>query len=188
MSNGFEQISTYIERLGVETALRLVAGWGGKSLYVPGRQEGVCDHLISFVLGQDGAEILQKWYGHQTIQVPELNLRPYAVRANVIRMIRLGISNRETASMLSISTERVKQIVRSYPIAGSQDPREKSRQIADHSRHNLQQKAFPLFDPQAHQETTSLNDGAPGPKPTHGTADPRNLGSAREGRASYRKK
>jgi hypothetical protein len=188
MSRGFEQISIYVERLGLETALRLVAGWGGKTLYVPGRRENVCDHLISFVLGADGAESLQKWYGCQTIEVPELHLRPYSVRANVIRMVRLGISIRDVASLLSISRERVKQIVREFPMLGSDDPRAKARQIADHSR-TQSPAGCPLFES---QNETVLGVGQSSGDPVFnspcGAADPRNLSSAESSRASFRGK
>lgn len=115
MSRGFEQISTYVDQLGVETAFRLIAGWGGKTLYVPGKGAIGRDHLINFVLGDDGADALQKLYGHQTIDVPVIDTKPYALKADVVRMIAFGVPVGYTARYLGITSERVKQILKEYP-------------------------------------------------------------------------
>jgi hypothetical protein len=98
----FAQIAVYVESLGIETALKLVGGWGGLTLYVPGCLE-TPDPLIPAVLGADGADTLIQRYGGQTIRIPELDLSWYANLVRVATFKRHGFSDHRTRCANSVS-------------------------------------------------------------------------------------
>jgi len=114
MDKGFEQIGALVEKVGLDTALRLVAGWGGRTLYVPGSHDKQLV-LISFFIGETGARKLYESCGGQTITIPSLDLKHYSVRADVIRLTQYAVPIGLTASLTGVTRERVKQILREYP-------------------------------------------------------------------------
>jgi hypothetical protein len=105
----FAQIAVYVESLGIETALKLVGGWGGLTLYVPGFSEPK-DPLILAALGFDGAEALAHCYGCQTLRIPELDLSWYANLVRVATFKRHGFSDQETMREVGLSRDRVKEL------------------------------------------------------------------------------
>lgn len=105
----FAQIAVYVESLGIETALKLVGGWGGLTLYVPGCLE-TPDPLIPAVLGADGADTLIQRYGGQTIRIPELDLSWYANLVRVATFKRHGFSDQDTMRELGLARKHIKKL------------------------------------------------------------------------------
>lgn len=62
-----------VKDIGFDAALRIIAGWGGRTLYIPGKGEP--HYLICKVIGIEAFERLESIYRSQTITVPKLNLK-----------------------------------------------------------------------------------------------------------------
>ncbi len=104
--NSAEQL---VNDIGFDAALRIIAGWGGQTLYVPGKVN--TQHLICKVIGVEAFERLESVYGAQTITVPKLNLKHIKLEVDAITLVSKGLTTREAARVLGVSIERVKQIV-----------------------------------------------------------------------------
>lgn len=107
--DGMNQMRQLVEIIGLESALRIVAAWGGSTLYVPATCDP--DHLIAKIVGLDAAEDLERHFGSQTIDVPKLNLKHIKLEVDAVKLVDKGFSTREAAHILGVSKERVKQIV-----------------------------------------------------------------------------
>jgi len=109
MREGLAQI---VEAVGLDSALRVVAAWGGSTLYVPDKYDP--DHLITRLLGEDAALKLELAYGGQTLAIPKVNLHHIKLEVNVVKLVAKGFSTREAGNILGISKERAKQIVNKH--------------------------------------------------------------------------
>lgn len=103
-----------VKDIGFDAALRIIAGWGGRTLYVPGEVDS--QHLICRVIGEEAFERLESIYGSQTITVPKLNLKHIKLEVDAVTLVSKGLSMREAAHVLGVSKERVKQIVSKHRV------------------------------------------------------------------------
>lgn len=108
-TTGVEQLS---EVIGLHATLRLVAGWGGLTLYVPDKYDP--GHMITKVIGEEAALNLELEYGGQTLVVPKTDLRAIETDVSVIKLSVEGASPRTIAKALKVTTERVKQILQRH--------------------------------------------------------------------------
>lgn len=107
-----EVLRQLVKTIGLEPALRLVAGWGGSTLYVPDKYDP--SHIIARVLGEEAAIKLELTYGGQTLSVPKVDLRAIETEVRVVRLLHSGLSQYATAWTLKLTKDRVKQIARKH--------------------------------------------------------------------------
>jgi hypothetical protein len=102
-----------VKAIGLEASLRLIAGWGGRSLCIPDKYSP--DHILTKVLGEEAALNLELTYGGQTIAVPKVDLRSIDLEVRVVKTVEeLGASPYFAAWAFKVSKERVKQILRKH--------------------------------------------------------------------------
>ncbi len=139
-----------VKDIGFDAALRIIAAWGGRTLYIPGKVDP--HHLICKVIGIEAFEKLESIYGSQTITVPKLNLKHIKLEVDAVTLVSKGLSMREAAHVLGVSKERVKQIVGKHrvlvrskqkrlKIAG--DPAVKAGRGCPHSRKSVSDRTAP---------------------------------------------
>ena len=95
-----EGLKQLVEAVGWEAALKIVAVWGGRWLYVPDKYSP--EHITTRILGEDAAIALVQYLGSQSIRVPRVHLEPIRLEANILRMIEKGFTLNEAGDRKSV--------------------------------------------------------------------------------------
>ncbi|NTU68942.1 MAG: hypothetical protein HGB02_08695 [Chlorobiaceae bacterium] len=154
------------DELGFEPTFRLMAGWGGASLYVPDKHDD--NHLLAIVIGVRAARILVEKFGGRSIRLPN-PIRRVVIEVNTVKMLASGVSPMDAAPIVGISYDRVMQIANEYGLAGQ----------AETKRADGVAGCVVLSQ-------CETGAGVPGGKAAHGPADPRKTPSSRTRPVSYR--
>lgn len=157
-----EGLKQLVEAVGWEAALKVVAVWGGKTLYVPDKYTP--GHLITRIIGEDAAVKLALTYGGQTVDVPAVKLDHIKLEAKVLRLIDKGFTLSEAGHVLEVSREWLGQIAIKHGLTWKQTRR------GGRPRGALNVKKIP---------------GDPGNQGGDGAADPRKVPSAKTAPDSY---
>ena len=103
-----DALQQLVNVVGWDAAFRIIAAWGGVSLYVPDKYNP--KHLITRVIGEEAAIKLEMEYGGQSIMVPKVRMQHITLEVNVIKLVAKGFSPSEAAHILGVTKDRVAQI------------------------------------------------------------------------------
>lgn len=95
--------------VGFDACMRLVASWGGSTLYIPA--DMTTGHPIAAAIGPDLASRLSEQFGNEVLAVPKCeysNLR----RNRQVRMLnQKGLSVRQISQVLNLSERQVQRVL-----------------------------------------------------------------------------
>ncbi len=92
--------------IGFSAANRLIAVFGGATLYIPG--DIPADHPIALVVGEPAAARMAQAFGGETIDLPD-NEEFFRLRRTrqVAGLVRSGMSAREISTLVGVSGKQI---------------------------------------------------------------------------------
>jgi hypothetical protein len=108
-----DSLAGIAEQMGVETALRFAAQFGGTRLYVPSTWRS---ELPLNLLGEEAARELSRMFGPETIDVPKCPWRAEAVARIAAEMRRAGLTVNEIALALDLSWRTINKALSGRPL------------------------------------------------------------------------
>lgn len=104
-ASNFKTFNDLANIVGAESALKMCAFWGGRSLHIP--KKWSVDHPLEHLIGRDDLDHLIFSHGNRVINMPEMLLLDLRRAGQLQELIKLGASNTLSAQLLGVSTRQV---------------------------------------------------------------------------------
>lgn len=109
MSNNLSIMDEVCRAVGFDAVMRIVAMWGGVSLYVPAVMTPT--HPIARDIGLDDAERLAQRFPNEIIQIPKLDYSYLRQRNNIRMLKQKGLRAVQIAAVMGMSERQVHRVL-----------------------------------------------------------------------------